>query len=133
MKKRVRMKAPYRLRPVIIPLGVEILHERERAQGEIFHPAYRKGDAFLREHLQPASGRYHIDPRKVLIEVPEHRHRFRHFLNLIDEQQGPLVTVLGDVMLETYVLPKLIGKTHKIIAEFIVIMWVIFAQMIIIR
>ena len=71
MKKRVRMKAPYRLRPVIIPLGFEILHERERAQ--------------------------------------------------------------GDVMLETHVLPKLIGKTHKIIAECIGITWVIFAQIIIIR
>ena len=47
MKKHVRIEAPYRLRPVIIPLGFEILHERERAQGEIFHPAYRKGDAFF--------------------------------------------------------------------------------------
>lgn len=92
----------------------------------------------------------------------------------IIERQGPLVTVLGDVMLETHVLPhfgsglepaaffscahplswamisrlykiapvteinlqklsKLIGKIHKIIAECIVITWVIFAQMIIIR
>lgn len=35
MKKRVRIEAPYRLRPVIIPLGFEILHERERAQGDV--------------------------------------------------------------------------------------------------
>ena len=39
------------------------------------------------------------------MEVSEHSHRFRYFLNLINEQQGPLVTVLGDVMLETHVLP----------------------------
>ena len=41
MKKRVRIEAPYRLRPVIIPLGFEILHE---------------GDVMLETYLLPHFG-----------------------------------------------------------------------------
>ena len=84
----------------------------------------------------PGAGRVYVIVAAVHILFDRyHFNMLKNPVQLTDiiERQGPLATVLGDVMLETHVLPKLIGKAHKIIAECIGITWVIFAQMIIIR
>ena len=147
MKKRVRMKAPYRLRPVIIPLGFEILHE---------------GDVMLETHVLPHFGSG-LEPAEhlgiILLKVKadegvEFLSELLHegglpYLSGTSENQrlsllapGPSPELGHDFTFvhncscyrDKYTkLSKLIGKIHKIIAECIGITWVIFAQMIIIR